>query len=1015
MRIFFNCTGAIFFTFFFLVSSAQNLHKPASYLRCYTVERIREIKKTMPNGETDAQFEAWISQKNKERKQLQRPAINYTIPVIFHIIHNGEAAGTTPNLSATSVQQQLLQLNKDFANASNSRYGVAAATGIRFVLAQRNPANAVLAEPGIDRINRNSKGWTDYANGWAPSYIDGSVKPNSIWDAGRYYNVWVVPSLNNTDNDLLGYATFPASSTLAGLNNIETNTTAGVVILTGTVGSAFLPNNCNNGFGLGKTLAHESGHFFGLRHIWGDADCGNDFCSDTPIHFTLNNGIPSHPKPNSCGTPDEMFENYMDYSDDILLNTFTANQVERMQTVMLNSPRRVTLATSTVGGVTATGSNRVSFINCTSALAVTETGTTAAYPRYKDISLTLNVEDKATGAATVNINATGTATATHFQLLTSSVTFAAGDNFQPVNIRVFDNATVDGDRTIILNYIIAGTGVTAGPNAQSITISLADDDNMVVGQNPINLLKENFEIPAGNLYGLPAGWILLTTSGYVNPFVTSLNGDAGGTGRCAHITNNTTTRSNIYTKGVFGAAILQSPVIDASSVLALGNLSFTYKTRGLEGNDEALLTYTSSSAPTGPFYFYGSLPGELGYGPYSSNIATLANAPIIAAPSSLANRKFNICFYWQTKALTTGANPGFNVDDVVLAATPFPVETGISNTYAFDVPAGTALNNFKSTNNRAMVAVRNASQPVNAVTARVTEAGTGSVSINTNTGNFLRTQKVFQISPATPNTTATYQATFYFTMAELAVWGTDKLNLKILKVQDGVSLGSTLNSSNAQVITPTVTEDAAAGIITYTGNFTGFSQFMLVSPLTSLPVTFINFQATARQHNIELLWGTQQEVNNRGFAVERSIDGTSFTQIGWVNGNGTTQQAGTYNFTDNFVQPDVNYYYRLRQVDVDNRQVYSTVRIARIKPWAGILVKVSPNPAKDFAYLFISGTAGKASIQLINASGQKLWQQSGINAANGNYKLPLQGLAKGVYTLMIYLPEGAVAKKIIVQ
>ena len=990
---------------------AQSPQKPI--LRCYTVERIEELRKAMPNAETDAQFEAWLSQKIKANKLAQRPATNYTIPIVFHIVHNGEAVGTSPNLSASQVQEQLLQLNKDFANASNSRYAVAAATGINFVLAQKDPSNNVLAEPGIDRINRNSKGWTDYTTAWQPSYIDGTVKPSSVWDAARYYNVWVVPKLNNSTTDILGYATFPASSTLTGLNNNETATTAGVVILTGTIGSAFAPATCGNGYGLGKTLSHETGHFFGLRHIWGDTNCGDDFCNDTPVHFDQNNGLPSHPKPNSCGTADEMFENYMDYSDDIVLNTFTANQVDRMQTVMLNSPRRVSLATSNVGAVAVTASNKIAFINCTGALMISETGTNTTYPRFKDVSLTLNVEDKATGAATVSITSSGTAVASQYQLLTPTVTFASGDNFKPVNIRIFDNARVDGDRTVILNCTISGTGVNAGTSAQTVIITITDDDNIRIGENSITLLNENFETSANSI-GLPAGWTSLISSSYVNPFVGSANGDAGGAGRCAHITNNTSTKPNTYTKGVSGVAILQSPVVDASSVLALGNLSFNYKIRGLVDNDDATLTYAAAGT-TSPLYLYGSTAGPLGYGPYSSNTATLANIPVIAGPSTLANRKFNICFYFKTGTLTTGADPGFNVDNVVLNATPFHVETSVSSSYTYDLLAGAVASNFKSVNNKALASLNNLSANVNAITAQVTAAGSGNVSVTTTTGSYLRSQKVFQISPAVANSTVTYQASFYFTAAELAIWGADRLNLKILKVRDGVSLSSTLNATNAEIITPTVTEDVTAGYITYTGNFTGFSQFMLVSSLASLPVTLINFEATAQQKNILLSWSTTQEFNNSGFFIERSTNGTSFTQVGFVKGAGTTTQTTNYTYTDTDVQPGITYYYRLRQTDIDNRQQYSPIRSARLTPATGVVITVSPNPVKDQANIYITGTQGKATIELLNHLGQKLLQKTGVDAFSGAYNLHLPALSKGVYTIMLYLPEGKFAKKIIVQ
>ncbi|MEJ7589373.1 MAG: T9SS type A sorting domain-containing protein, partial [Ferruginibacter sp.] len=224
-----------------------------------------------------------------------------------------------------------------------------------------------------------------------------------------------------------------------------------------------------------------------------------------------------------------------------------------------------------------------------------------------------------------------------------------------------------------------------------------------------------------------------------------------------------------------------------------------------------------------------------------------------------------------------------------------------------------------------------------------------------------------------------------------------------------------LDLNNAELITPTVFEDATAGYITYSGNFTGFSQFVLVSPLTTLPVNFISFHATPHQKSIELVWQTAQEINNRGFIVERSLDGTGFVQVGWVNGHGTSSSTATWNFTDNYVQPGITYYYRLRQVDFDNKHLFSPVRDARLKPGAGISISVSPNPVKGQANLYIIGTTQKANVELINTAGQKILRQDGVNAVDGIYKVPLYGLASGVYTIMVYLPEGVFTKKIIVQ
>ena len=62
----------------------------------------------------------------------------------------------------------------------------------------------------------------------------------------------------------------------------------------GDIGTASSPYN------QGRTTTHEVGHWLNLRHIWGDSNCGNDFCSDTPEHSGSNYGCPSYPSLSNC-------------------------------------------------------------------------------------------------------------------------------------------------------------------------------------------------------------------------------------------------------------------------------------------------------------------------------------------------------------------------------------------------------------------------------------------------------------------------------------------------------------------------------------------------------------------------------------------------------------------------------------------------------------------------------------------------------------------------------------------
>ncbi len=274
----------------------------------------------------------------------------FNIPVIVHVVHSGQAIGSGANISQAQVVDQINILNKDY-NGTNSDTTLIPGvfkpflgkTKVNFCLAVVNPTNGVLAEPGIDRRNSVTSGWT--AGPYTMAYCDATIKPNSIWDPNRYLNIWVV----NLGSSLLGFATFPNPG-MTGLLGLAppygTSTTDGVVCLNtafGSIGSAAPPYN------KGRTATHEIGHWMGLRHVDGDQTCGTDECADTPTQNTLNFGCPAFPQVTCSNGPNgNMFMNYMDYVDDACMQLFTKDQVYRMQLIMANSQFRASLLTSTV-------------------------------------------------------------------------------------------------------------------------------------------------------------------------------------------------------------------------------------------------------------------------------------------------------------------------------------------------------------------------------------------------------------------------------------------------------------------------------------------------------------------------------------------------------------------------------------------------------------------------------------------------------------------------------------------
>ena len=308
-------------------------------------------------------FQTLLQKKQKFANDRQASVV-YNIPVVFHIIHSGETIGTLYNISEAQVISQITTLNEDYRklNADFSSWvtqsafsSVSADCEINFCLAKVSPTGALLAEPGINRIQASSKGWTNPP--YVDTYIESTIKPNSYWDPAKYLNIWVVYMNDNT----LGYAQFPtipnpSNTTIGDLNGAGgAANTDGVVLeyrALGNTGAAEAP------FNKGRTATHEIGHWLGLYHINGDSNCGNDYCSDTPTQKDLSSGCPASAgitNASGCSAspnpPGKMYQNYMDYSDDKCMVMFTASQKARMQTVMGSCVRRSSLNSSTVCAV----------------------------------------------------------------------------------------------------------------------------------------------------------------------------------------------------------------------------------------------------------------------------------------------------------------------------------------------------------------------------------------------------------------------------------------------------------------------------------------------------------------------------------------------------------------------------------------------------------------------------------------------------------------------------------------
>jgi hypothetical protein len=307
-----------------------------------------------------AEWDQWFNEKVEAFKASRASMVNYTIPVIIHVIHAGEAVGTFPNLSNAQLVSQINVLNDDFAGAGLNVGNVPAVwkdlvanTGVSFCLARKDPKGNVLAEPGIERILFSSVNITDPKkvanstnNATFLTYVDTKMKPATIWDPSKYLNIWV--SERPVGGTGLGVANAPSGTGLNGLGNVTvgTATTDGLWCWGQCFGTT---GTLATGYDKGRVSSHEIGHYLGLRHTWADASCGDDFCADTPPTQQANFNCPTFPtNKGTCtgnSTNGEMTMNIMDYTNDPCKYMFTKDQATRIQTAMANGTYRKTLGT----------------------------------------------------------------------------------------------------------------------------------------------------------------------------------------------------------------------------------------------------------------------------------------------------------------------------------------------------------------------------------------------------------------------------------------------------------------------------------------------------------------------------------------------------------------------------------------------------------------------------------------------------------------------------------------------
>jgi len=255
--------------------------------------------------------------------RMSRFAGKLYVPVVVNVV-----LPDANIVTQAQIQSQLDVLNRDYGktNSELSNTSVYLAG-----YSWNNVANCQIefyVQDWNNDVNRRSGAGSFGTNDAVKKTSQGGLDPES---PSTKLNLWVC----DLSSGLLGYAQFPGGNAL----------TDGVVIDYqgfGTTASYALYSAYNKG----RSATHEIGHWFNLRHIWGDTHCGNDYVDDTPLHPAANYGCPAVNLQSSCKKrPLMQWMNYMDYTDDACMYMFTSGQKIRMDAA-IDGPRAAYVKTA---------------------------------------------------------------------------------------------------------------------------------------------------------------------------------------------------------------------------------------------------------------------------------------------------------------------------------------------------------------------------------------------------------------------------------------------------------------------------------------------------------------------------------------------------------------------------------------------------------------------------------------------------------------------------------------------
>jgi Zn-dependent metalloprotease len=562
----------------------------------------------------------------------------------------------------------------------------------------------------------------------------------------------------------------------------------------------------------------------------------------------------------------------------------------------------------------------------------------------------------------------------------SPVTFVlqAGHLQEDIKVRIYNDAYAEETETFTLTYTLAspdGGDAYREAGNQSHTFTIKDDD-LIPNAVETVLVSEDFET------GMPSGWTVVGGGTYpsawsvvllssvsldaAKPRLLFINSDASGVGLIDKVVEsapfNTVGMTNINLSFqeyfyVWPSSFAEQGIVDVWDGSAWRNIFVQNQETGTSGS---WISPASRKI---------SIP------------AAYANAAMKIRFRYIANYDF----WWGIDNVKVVADSPKQIQSAVTVSPAEEYFGPHATAHFFDPVSGSLIAKIANLSNH----------DYGCTTVHIDRAG---IDETTRGGNDKVTKKTFKVTPAYNNPSGSYEITLYYKADELPHFNGTKIR-SMVKSPGNIMASAAGSVSYSEVqVSPVLTYDYAYKA-TFHNGFSGFGLSDVPPSGGPLPVNLITFEGQNSNEGNLLNWRTTLEINNAYFAVEKTVNGRDFEEIGRVAGVENPAVSNRYQYLDTAPSKGVNYY-RLRQADHNGRQTYS--KIIAITAHRARELKFFPNPVQSVFTMEVPDPEMKfVHLKVINSLGQEVLAKQNAKPSLGRVSLDLEKLPAGIYQVIM--------------